>query len=147
MSGDATWALQVGLKTALGAANAVTKLLAGADKSILDDVPAEEHFPYLTIGDIQSQENETMTELGQAHLVTINAWVSRTDRAGGTKGYEGRKLARDILSAVFDAINHTTLTLAGFVNTNTTYVMSDVFRDDDDTYHGVIRFRVVTEPE
>jgi len=29
----------------------------------------------VTIGDIQSRENETMTELGQEHIVTINAWT------------------------------------------------------------------------
>ena len=75
MAGDATWEVQKGVKAALGAAATVTGLLADAAKSILDDVPEDEHFPYVTIGDIQSRENETMTELGQEHIVTINAWT------------------------------------------------------------------------
>jgi hypothetical protein len=146
MSGDATWALQKALRTALAANAALTALLADGANCILDDVPESEKFPYITIGDIQSNENETMTELGQVHTVTVNCWASRKDRPGGTTGYEGRKVARDILAAVFDGLNHAALTLAGFVNTNTEFQFSDVYRDDADTYHGVIRFRVVTEP-
>jgi hypothetical protein len=146
MSSDAAWEVQKALKAVLCANATLTALLASGAASILDDVPENEKFPYVTIGDIQSLADETYTELGQEHICTINAWTSRTDRAGGTKGYEGRKTARNIIAAIFDALNHKTLSPTGFVNTNMTYQFSDVFRDDADTYHGAIRFRVVTEP-
>ena len=142
---DATWALQVGIKAAL-AASPVTALLAAGAASIFDDVPEEELFPYVTIGEIQTDADETCTELGQEHLATINVWTSRVSRAGGTVGYEGRKAARDIVAAIHTALNHATLTVTGFVCVNVLYQFSDVFREDEDTYHGVIRFRVVTEP-
>ena len=143
---DATWELQKALKTALAANSTLIALLAEGAKSIFDDVPEEEHFPYVTVGDIQSNANETDTELGQEHIVTINTWVARSDRAGGTAGYEGRKLARDIVSAIYDALNHASLTLSGFAFVNMLYQFSDAFREDEDTYRGTIRFRAVTEP-
>jgi hypothetical protein len=146
MATDASWELQKALKASLAGYSTLTALLADGANSILDDVPGEELLPYVTVGDIASDENETMINLGQVHTVTINAWAARTSRAGGTIGHEGRKKAREIISAVIDRLNHASLSMTGFAAINVIYQLSQVFREDADTYHGIARFRIVTEP-
>lgn len=146
MATDAAWELQKALVTKIAADAPTIALLAGGAASIYDDVSESAHFPFITVGQIESDAWETNTELGQEHAITINVWSSRDDRAGGTEGYEGRKEARDIVGALHTALNRASLTIAGFTCVNLTYIFSDVFRDSDNTYHGVIRFRAVTEP-
>lgn len=147
MAADAAWEVQKALRAKLAADAPLITLLANGADSIFDDVPEEELFPYITIGDIESEENETCTEAGgQEHIVTINTWASRSAQAGGTVGYEGRKRVRDIIDAVNAALNRASLTLTGFTADNMTYRVSGAHRDDDDTYRGFIRMRIVTAP-
>ena len=142
----ATWELQKALKTVLSADATLIALLKDGANSVLDDVPEDEQFPYLTIGDIVSDENETSTELGLVHQVTVNVWAKRTEGPAGSLGYEGRKTVRDILTAVDNVLNHELLTLTGYTNVNLMFQFAQVFRDDDDLYHGVARYRAVTQP-
>lgn len=146
MTADASWPVQQAIFAALAVDATLTALLADGADSIFDDVPEREAFPYLTIGDIQSSAADTKTEGGQEHTATLNVWTKRSSRTATETGHEGRKQARLILDAAIAVLNHATLTVTGFVNTGTYYLFSDVYRDDDNTYHGVARFRVVTEP-
>lgn len=143
---DPAWALQKGILARLAANSALVALLPYGAASIFDDVPEDEKFPYVTIGDIQTNEWDTSSELGAEHVETINVWTSRGDRANGTAGYEGRKSARDILAQIYQSLHQAAFNLDGNRLVNLRFQFSAVLREDAEAYHGVIRFRAVTEP-
>ena len=69
--------------------------------------------------------------------MTIHVW-SRTG---------GRMQTRVILSAIYDALHDSTLSLEGNHLVNLRFVLSQVWREaDGETYHGIARYRAVTEP-
>ena len=121
------------VKAALDANSSLLALLADGADSILDDVPETERFPYLTIGDLQAGDWGTATERGLEHILTVNVWALR-------------RPARDILQQVYESLHEATLAVSGSSFVNCRFQFEQVLRDDTDTYHGVARFRIVTEP-
>lgn len=140
------WAIQTAIRAALAGDSALIALLGDGANSIYDDVPEDEKFPYLTIGDIEASDFSTSTERMAEFSVTINAWTSRAARANASTGYEGRKRARDILDRVYAVLHESSLNLTGHRLINLRFQMASVYRDDPETYHGIIRFRAVTAP-
>ena len=136
MSGDGSWPLQKAVYAALSD-DAGLKALIGDPPRLYDDVPQDTLFPYVTLGEVTTADWGTATEKGTAHRLTLHAW-SR---------YGGRKDVKDIMAAVYDALHEADLTLEGHHLISLRFQFSDVFRDADlETYHGVMRYRALTEP-
>ena len=113
------------------------KTWIGDPPRLFDDVPQDTPFPYVTLGEVTTLDWSTSTELGSEHRFVIHTW-SR---------YGGRKEIKSIMSVVYDLLHDADLPISGHVLVNLRFLFSDVFRDaDGETYHGVMRFRAVTEP-
>jgi hypothetical protein len=132
---NATLALQTALRTKLLAAPQVTALLGPA--AVFDDVPQGTRCPYLQLGDIETRDWSTQTRQGHEHSVTLHVWTD----------YRGRKQALDIIESVDAALEQPGLALAGHavVSLRTTFwtVLHEL---GNGLYHGIMRLRVVTEP-
>lgn len=132
---SAAWALQQSIYQHLAADSAVTQLLGGPE--IYDDVPRSAEFPYLTFGASQIRDWSTASDDSDEHIVTMHIW-SRAN---------GRKETFEVMNAVRDALNGANLTLTDHRLVNLRFEFSDARREPDgETYHGVVRYRAVTEP-
>ena len=126
----AAWAVQLALYGALEAAPG----LAGV--SLHDDVPADPAFPCLTIGEARCADYPGVPG-AREHEVRIHAY-SR---------WGGRAELKRVEGAVRDALHDADLVLVDHRLAQCRHVFSDVIRrPDQDTYHAVMRFRLVTEP-
>ena len=95
-------------------------------------------FPYVTLGEARIADFSTGTERGEEHQLTLHAW----SRQGGHK--EAHLVAGALLQALDDA----PLTLDDHRLINFRFALADVRREADGrTYHAVVRFRAVTEPQ
>lgn len=136
MTGDGNWPLQQAIYNAV-TQDGTVKTLIGDPARVYDDVPADTIFPYVTLGDISTIDRSTSTERGFAHSVTLHAW-SR---------YGGRKEVKDVMAAIQDVLHDAALAPTNHTLISLFFQASDVFRDPDgETYHGVMRYRAVTEP-
>jgi len=132
---EAGWALQQAIYGALIADAALTSLLGGA--KIFDDVPQRTDFPYLTFGRSSLRDWSTGTESGAEHVVTLHVWSREA----------GRREVRQIMSVLRAALHDQALVPAGHNLVNLRHEFSEARREPDgDTYHGIVRFRAVTEP-
>ena len=101
------------------------------------DVPRGAAYPYVTFGITSDRDWSTATEGGSEHILTLHVW----SRAAG------RRESDAILDAVGAALHDAAPTLAGHRLVNLRREHSEVRRDPDgETYHGLVRFRAVTEP-
>lgn len=122
-----------------------SKLLAGTSFTNLvgtrlyDHVPASTDpatFPYVEIGESTGESLDTKTELGFENTVVLHTW-SR---------YRGRKETKQIQAAIYGLLHRGTLSITGFTHVNSEHEFTEVFTDPDGlTYHGIQRFRVVTQ--
>lgn len=130
------WNLQKAVYAKLSADAALIALL-GDPPRIHDDVPAGTILPYVQIGDSTEADWSTASDLGSEHQLTIHAW----SRSGG------RMEARAILSAIHGALHDAPLAVENNRLVNLRFVLSQVLRETDgETYHGIARYRAVTEP-
>lgn len=126
--------VQKAIYGALTGSAVVTGLVGGA--RIFDDVPASADYPYITIGESLVRDWSTGSETGDEHLLTIHVW----SRASG------RKEALEIMDAVRGVLHDAALTVNGHRLVNLRHEFSDARRESDgETYHGVVRYRAVTE--
>lgn len=131
----AGFALQKALYATLSGNAGVIAALGGA--RVYDDVPSRTEFPYITFGQSTARDWSTGTEPGREHTITLHVW----SRA------RGRKQADDVMSAAETALHDAALTLDGHRLINLRHEFSDARREPDgETYHGVSRYRAVTEP-
>lgn len=136
MPTPAAAALRAAIHDALAADGALTALLGGA--SVYDEPPKDAAFPYVTLGDARVTDFSTGTEPGEEHSLTLHAW----SRQGGHR--EAHLIAGALLAALDDA----PLTLTDHRLVNLRFALADVRREKDGrTYHALVRFRAVTEPE
>jgi len=129
------WALQKAAYEALIADSALTTLLGG--DRLYDHVPQSSAFPHVAIDQMRINDWSTGTERGSEHVLMLHIW-SR---------YDGKREAYEIADAVREALDDAELTLDDNRLVNLSHQYSDLKRDPDgETYHGVMRFRAVTEP-
>ena len=103
---------------------------------IHDAAPRNAVFPYVGIGDVQTADWSTGTERGAEHRLTLHAW-SRTP---------GKAEALAVLEAVRAALDDAALDLDGHALVSLRFDWASAARDPDGlTWHGVVRFRAVTE--
>jgi hypothetical protein len=132
---SAAWALQQAIFARLSADAALLALLGGP--RVYDDVPQGAAFPYLTLGQSVARDWSTGSDDGSEHILTVHAW----SKAGG------KREVLEILGSVRAALHDTGLTLTGHRLVNLRHEHSEARRDPDgDVYHGIARFRAVTEP-
>lgn len=132
---SASFALQSAIFTKLTGDSAVTSALGGP--RIYDDVPTRADFPYVTFGQTIERDWSTGSEPGSEHVFTLHVW-SRGD---------GRKETDLVMAALQASLHDTALTLSGHRLINLRHEFSDARREPDgESYHGISRYRAVTEP-
>jgi hypothetical protein len=133
---SAAFALQQAIFATLTNDDATVAAMGGA--RIYDDVPPRAVFPFLTFGQSSERDWSTGSDQGYEHTITLHAW---------SRG-NGRKEAQAVIAAARDALYDRGLTLSGHRLINIRHEYSEVRRDSDgETFHGIVRFRAVTEVE
>lgn len=126
--------LQKAIFAALGANEALAELVGAR---ILDHAPANVSFPYITFGRTSVYDWSTATEGGTEQIFTLHAW---------SRG-KGKKEALRIMELVRDTLHDDALALEGHALVNLRLELSEARYDErSEAYHGVMRFRAVTEP-
>jgi hypothetical protein len=129
-------ALRAAIHDALVADAPLNTLLGGP--KVYDEPPPGAAFPYVTLGDARVTDWSTGSERGEEHQLTLHAW----SRQGGHK--EAHLVAGALLQALDDA----PLILVDHRLINFRFALADVRREADGrTYHALVRFRAVTEPQ
>jgi len=104
---------------------------------IYDDAPQAVSFPFITIGQSVVRDWSTGTEDGSEHSLTLHVW-SRT----GSK-----KQMLQIVEAIRAVLHDKPLALEDHFLINLRHEFSEArLEHEGDTYHGVVRYRAVTEP-
>jgi len=110
--------------------------LSAAVDSIYDEPQTGCAFPYVAIGDGTTASNNTKDADMFDVTVTLHVW----SQAGG------RMECKQIMGLVFDALQEVALILDSGELIEIFHEFSDDFRDPDGrTYHGVMRFRAMTQ--
>ncbi|MBL8564741.1 MAG: DUF3168 domain-containing protein [Hyphomicrobiaceae bacterium] len=104
---------------------------------VYDDVPQRAELPYVTFGQSLVRDWSTGSEPGHEHLVTLHVW-SRAP---------GRKKVHEIIDVLVALLHDRKPELEFHQIVNLRHELSEARRDSDgETYHGIVRYRVVTEP-
>jgi len=136
MAEVASWALQRSVYQALAGSSDLTALLGGT--RIYDDAPQGAAFPFITLGQSVVRDWSTGTEDGAEHDLTLHVW----SRAGG------KKQVAEIIEAIRTVLHDQPLMLTDHHLINLRHEFSEARLDPDvDTFHGIVRYRAVTEPE
>ena len=127
-------ALQKAVVATLLADGSVGALIADR---IYDAPPRDAAFPYLTIGEVRTADWSTATEAGAEHRLTLNVWSRE----------RGKRQCYEVMEAIEAALHDAALGLDDHALVNLRFEFAETRRDPDGiTYHGVVRFRAVTEP-
>jgi hypothetical protein len=130
-----SWDLQRGVYQALAGSSDLTALLGGA--RIYDDAPQGAAFPFITLGQSVIRDWSTGSEGGAEHSLTIHVW----SRAGG------KKQVHDVIAVIKAVLHDQPLLLANHYLINLRHEFSEARLDPDgDTFHGIVRYRAMTEP-
>jgi len=133
MSG-AGWALQKAVYQTLQA-DAALKSLIGDPPRVFDAAPRNGPFPFVVFGDAR-----------ETRIAGADALVEHDVRINVHSRYEGRREAKEIVTAIVSALDDAPLILDGFALISLRATFSDiVHRQEIDAWQGVIRFRAVTE--
>ena len=135
MTASTGWSLQRGIYQTLANSSELGALLGGT--RIYDDPPQAASYPFINLGQSLVRDWSTGTEDGAEHLLTLHVW-SHTG---------GKKQVHDIIEAIKSSLYDQPLTLVGHELVNLRHEFSEARSDPDgDTFHGIVRYRAVTEP-
>jgi hypothetical protein len=135
MPQSSSWALHQSIYQRLAADAGVVMLLGGT--RIYDHVPRNASYPYVTFGQSIAREYGTAIDDGEEHILTLHVWSD-----GGSRGQ-----AHEIMGAVRRALHDEPLSLTDHRLVNISQEFADARREPErETYHGIIRYRAVTEP-
>ena len=128
-------ALQKAVFAALVAGSGVGALIGDR---IFDAAPRNATFPYATFGDARVTDWSTGTEDGAEHRLVLHLWSRE----------RGKTEAWAAIEAIRATLHNAALDLDGHALANLRFEAADVGRDPDGiTWHGIARFRAVTEPQ
>ena len=131
MSADSSWELQQAIFTALNGDPTLMALITG----IHDHVPQGAAFPYVTIGESTARDWSAVGIVGVEATLTLHAW-SRV---------RGRKEVKQIMAELHRILHDADLTVPGHALIWLRFEFAETIIDDDGaTYHGITRFRAVT---
>ncbi len=109
----------------------------GGDVRLHDHAPANVEFPYLAFGRTSVFDWSTATEDGNEHLFTLHVWSKSKGKA------EALRLMELVRARLHDVSPE--LETHALVHLRLEY--EEVrFNEDLAVYHGMLRFRAVTEP-
>jgi hypothetical protein len=135
MAQVASWALQRGVYQALAGSLDLTTLLGGV--RVYDRAPQAAPYPFITLGQSVVRDWSTGTEDGAEHNLTLHVW----SRSGG------KKQVLEIIEAIKGVLHDQPLLLPDHHLINLRHELSEARLDPDgDTFHGIVRYRAVTEP-
>jgi hypothetical protein len=135
MTANASWALQRGIYQTLASSSDLSALLGGP--RVYDDPPQAASYPFVSLGQSLVRDWSTGTEDGAEHLLTLHVW----SQSGG------KKEAHAIIEAIRAVLHDQPLMLVDHQLVNLRHEFSEARQDPDgDTYHGIVRYRAVTEP-
>ncbi|MEN3792950.1 DUF3168 domain-containing protein [Fulvimarina sp. MAC3] len=127
--------LQQSIFKALTGDPALTGLLGGP--KVFDRRPERAAFPYLTLGRTSVMDWSTGTEDGSEHILTLHVWAK-----GG-----GKQETYEIMDQVSKKLDDANLPLEGHQLVNLRLQFAEARQEPESTtYHGILRFRAVTEP-
>ena len=110
--------------------------LTGGQARIYDHTPANVTFPYITFGRTSGYDWDTGTENGQEHLFTLHIWSNA----------KGKAESLELMEAAKARLHDKPLTLATHKLVNMRQEFSESRFDEDlAVYHGLLRYRAVTE--
>lgn len=125
----------MGPSAALAGSLDLTTLLGGV--RVYDDAPQSAPYPFITLGQSVVRDWSTGTEDGAEHDLTLHVW----SRSGG------KKQVQEILEAIKSVLHDRPLALPDHHLVNLRYELSEARLDPDgDTFHGIVRYRAMTEP-
>lgn len=131
--------LQVAVRSILKASTALTSKLSGGPNGILDAVPDEKPFDFVTFGDIVPVEADTHTWFGFTIDMTIDTW----SRAVST-GVRGKERPAAIMNEIYRLLHDCYPTVEGYEVMGFRQEMSNILVDPDGvTYHGIQRFKIL----
>lgn len=135
MATSRNWNLQKGVYEALTSDTSVTGLLGGAN--IYDKAPQSANYPYLTFGESVDPDWSTGSEDSAERILTLHVWSP----AGG------KEETHDIIKAIRTALQNGPVAVNDDHRVNLRHEFSGARQDpNDETYHGIVRYRAVTEP-
>lgn len=129
--------LQKAVYGILTADSTLQGLIGGStgDKKIYDRVPQEKAYPYLTIGDFQSEDRGNHTWEGIAGTLTINVWYREPNA--------GRKQVQNIQKAIDDLLHKAEPSLNGWnVILMRRSTRNILIEPDNVTFHGIQTFKI-----
>ena len=135
MAEVASWALKRGVYQALAGSVSLTALLGGV--RVYDNAPQAAPYPFITLGQSVVRDWSTGSEVGAEHNLTLHVW----SRSGG------KKQVLEILESIRAVLHDQPLALANHHLVNLSHEFSEARPDPDgDTFHGIVRYRAVSEP-
>ncbi len=127
--------LQTTIVSALTGDPTLTALLGGP--KVFDRQPERAVFPYLTLGRTAVVDWSTGSEDGAEHVLTLHVWGR-----GGSK-----QETYAIMDKVTNKLHDATLPMDGHRLVNLRLQFAEARQEPDSpAYHGILRFRAVTEP-
>jgi hypothetical protein len=131
----ASLALRRALRDGLVGHAPLVEVLGGP--KIWDEPPRDAAFPYVTLGEARVTDWSTGSSSGHEHALTLHVW----SRQGGQT--EAQVVAGEIIAA----LEQVPIEPVGQRLVNLRFATADIRREEDGrTFHGVVRFRAVTEP-
>ena len=131
----ASHSLRAAMVTALRGSPSLTALLGGA--KIYDEPPAGTSFPYVSCGDWLTRDFSTDGTRAHEHTLTLHVYSQQG----------GRLECEEITGEILQLLDDMPLAASDHHLVNMRFTFADMRREADGiTYHGVVRFRAVTEP-
>lgn len=134
MSENASWAVQKSIYSALKTSPDLIAQLG--DDSIYDDIPRSASYPYIRFGQSVVRDFSSSSERGFEHSIVLHVW---------SKG-QGKKESFDIMEQIRSALDDQPLAVSDHHLVNMRCEQMSVRKESESqSYHGVLRYRIVTE--
>jgi hypothetical protein len=137
---DRTQEMMAAIYTTLSGDATLTALLGSG--RVFNGVPAGQHCPYVDIGESTGNNYHTSSGDAQEHTITIHCWTEQE-----VSGKSAKLQLLEIVKRVRDLLHYQSIALsAGNMPSLWCEFTEPATRDPDGvSWHGVLRFRAVTE--
>lgn len=129
----------IAIIAALKADTALTALLTSyaSSPAVFTHVPQDlELYPYVVLFDVGLDADDNDCRLGFDGVINIHSWSDERDMA----------VIGNIQKAIYDALHHAELTMAGYSMVELAQEFSTILRDPDGiTLHGVQRYKIILQ--